>query len=147
MGRASHPDAMSPHQAGPTRTAPPMMSPKYPMSGRYRSYTIFGACSFAFVFSSLILLSTVWALGNGPEAYARVMDGFGNPIYLAYHVLALLAFVYTGVRFFLKLFGKSQPRRVGPLRPPPAAAFPPMMLAAWVAASAAVVIVAWGIFP
>lgn len=145
--RASSPAAMQPARPGPTRTAPPMMSPKYPTSGRYRSYIVFGACSVAFIFSSLILLRMVNALAAGPEAWAAVIESFRNPIYVIYHLLAIDAFLYTGWRFFFKLFGKSQPPRIGPLKPPPPAAFPPLFFGAWIAASLAVVVVAWGIFP
>ncbi len=147
MGRASNPAAMQPSTPGPTRTAAPMMSPKYPMAGRYRSYIIFGACSFAFIFCPLLLLSMVNRLAAGPEAWEAVIQSFRNPIYVVFHLLALDAFLYTGYRFFIKLFGKSQPPRIGPLKPPPVQAFPPMLFGAWVAASAAVVVVAWGIFP
>jgi fumarate reductase subunit C len=124
-----------------------MMSPKYPLAGRYRSYILFGACSLAFVISSLLLLRTVWALGDGPAAWKALLGTFASPLYLAYHVVAIAAFVFTGWRFFIKLFAKSQPPRIGPLKPPPPAAFPPLLLTAWIAASAAVLVVAWGIFP
>jgi fumarate reductase subunit C len=147
VARAAHPQAMQASRPSSTRTAPPMMPPKFPMAGRYRSYILFGACSLAFVLASLTLLRMVWALGSGPDAWAGVLEDFRNPIYVLYHLVALLAFVYTGWRFFIVLFAKSQPPRVGPLRSPPRAAFPPMLVAAWVAASAAVILVAWGIVP
>lgn len=144
MARAAHPDALGPSRPGPTRTAPPMMPPKFPMAGRYRSYTLFGACSPAFVISSLILLRMTWALGDGEAAWSGVLRDLRHPLSLLYHGVALIAFLYTGWRFFIKLFGKSQPPRIGPLRPPPAAAFPPMLIAVWLIASAAVTAVAWG---
>ena len=147
MPRAAHPDAMKPDRSGATRTAPPMMPAKFPMRGRYRSYILFGSCSLVFVVSSLVLLCTVWALGSGPGAWADLLDGLRNPIAILYHVVALAAFVFTGWRFFVEQFGKSQPPRIGPLKPPPRAAFPPMLLSVWAAASAAVIAVAWGIFP
>jgi fumarate reductase subunit C len=147
MARAAHPGAMQPHQPARTRTAPPVMPAKFPMGGRYLVYMVFGACSLAFIFSSGILLRTVWAIGSGPEAFSRVMEDLRHPLYVGYHVLALLAFLYTGWRFFIKLFGKSQPPRIGPLKPPPVQLFPPMLWVVWLAASAAVLAVAWGIFP
>ena len=147
MARASNPHAMQPSTPGPTRTAAPMMSPKYPMAGRYRAYILFGACSFAFILWPLLLIRMVNALAAGPAEWAAVIESFRNPFYLVFHVLALDMFLYTGWRFFIKLFGKSQPPRIGPLKPPPVQAFPPMLFGAWVAASAVVVVVAWGIFP
>jgi len=41
MARPSHPHAMQPKKPGSTRTAAPQMPPKFPMSGRYRAYTLF----------------------------------------------------------------------------------------------------------
>lgn len=147
MARAAHPGAMQPSRPAPTRTAAPTMSPKYPLGGRYASYIAFGACSIVFVLSSTLLLEWVWALGDGPEHWARVREGLRNPMYVAYHVVAVLAFAYTGWRFLIKLFAKSQPPRIGPLRPPPRAVFPPLLLGVWIVATVAVLVVAWGIFP
>ena len=147
MARPVHPDAMRPSKPGRTRTAPPAAAPKYPMGGGYLSYIVFGGCSLFFVFSSLILLRTVWAIGNGAEAYAAVLEDFENPVYIAYHVLAVLGFLFTGWRFLVQLFGKSQPPRIGPLPSPPPHVFPPLMIGAWLVTSVAVLVVAWGIFP
>jgi fumarate reductase subunit C len=147
MASRAHPQAMAPRRPGRTRTAPPQTAPGWYAQPRMRRYLLFGACSIAFVLSSLLLLRWVWALGSGPSEWRSVQQGLKSPIYVLYHVVAVLAFVYTGFRFFIQLFAKSQPPRIGPIKPPPAAAFPPLLVGAWLAVSAAVFVVAWGIFP
>lgn len=147
MARAAHPDTMKPHGPARTRTAPPVMPDQFPFAGRYRAYILFGACSIAFVVSGLILLRIVWSLGSGPAAWQQILSDLGHPAYLAYHVVALVAFLFTGYRFFLKLFGKAQPPRIGPLPSPPPAAFPPLFLGLFAVASAAVLVVAFGVWP
>lgn len=147
MARAAHPDTLRPSGPARTRTAPPVMPDKFPWAGRYRSYILFGACSLAFVISSLVLLRIVWSLGSGPAAWSETLSGLRHPLALAYHAVALVAFLYTGYRFFLKLFAKAQPPRIGPLPSPPPPAFPPLFLGLFVVASAAVLVVAFGVWP
>lgn len=118
MGRAAHPDAMKPLQPGSTRTAPPQMPPQYPMAGRYRAYTLFDATGFVYLLLGLLALRAVWALASGPEAWGELQSEFQHPLYVAFHLLALLSVLFVGVRFF-RLFPKAQPPRIGPAKPPP----------------------------
>jgi len=146
MARASHPDAMKPHQPGRTRTAPPMMPAEFPLSGRYRAYTLFDATGILYLLMGFVALRVVWALGSGESAWNSVQSQLANPIYVAFHVLCLVAVVFVGVRFF-RLFPKAQPAKIGPLKPPP----PPVILAglyvAWVVvAGGLALILAGGIF-
>jgi len=143
----ANPEAMQPSTPGSTRTAPAAMPDKFPTGGRYLSYMLFGATSIFYLLASLLILRMAWALGDGAEAWDRVMASFANPLYLAYHVLALVVFTWAGWRFLIKLSAKANPPTIGPLRRPPLAAFPPMMGALWVGATALAVIVLWGIFP
>ncbi len=147
MARASHPDAMKPSKPGPTRTAPPQMPSGYPMHGPYLTYILFGATSFFFLSMALLVLRVVIALGNGPEAWQAVLTDFENPLYIAFHGVAFLVFVWAGWRFLIKLSAKVNPPKMGPLRRPPLAVFPPLMGILWLGASALVLIVLWGIFP
>ena len=147
MSHPAHPQAMAPARPGGTRTAPPIRAPKFPLRGRYASYTLFGLCSIFFLLQSLLVLEAVWQLGSGAEAWEALRARFRAPLYLVYHGLALVALVYTGIRFFLKLFAKSQPPKIGPLPRPPLAVFPPLLAGAWVAASTAVLAVLWGLWP
>lgn len=123
------------------------MPHKFPFAGRYASYTVFGMCSVFFVLQSLLVLHAVWELGDGESAWSALLERFENPLYVMYHYAAFAALVYTGIRFFFKLFAKSQPPRIGPLRRPPLALFPPLLGAAWVAATVAFLVVLWGIVP
>ncbi len=118
MGRPAHPDAMKSERPSPTRMAPPQMPPEYPMSGRYRAYTLFDATGFVYLLVGLLALRVVWALGNGPEAWAQLQFELQNPLYVAFHLLALVSVLFVGVRFF-RLFPKAQPPRIGPAKPPP----------------------------
>lgn len=147
MSRLSHPQAMQPHRRGRTRTAPPVMPDRFPAGGRYLSYMAFGGMSLFFLATSLLVLRAVYALQAGPEAWQAMLAGFANPIYVAFHVLALLAAVYTGWRFMIRLFGKAQPPKIGPLPRPPVAAFPPLLLAAWLGVTVVLGAVLWGVFP
>ena len=130
MTRAAHPDAMAPSKPGRTRTAPPQMPPEYPMSGRYAAYTIFDATGIVYLLLGLLVLRAVWALGSGQAAWQGILDGYQNPIYVAFHAFALLCVVFVGARFF-RLFPKAQPPRIGPVKPPPGPVILAMLYAVW----------------
>ena len=118
MGRPAHPDAMKSSKPSPTRTAPPQMPDQYPMAGRYRAYTLFDATGFLYMLMGFLALRVVWALGDGPAAWAQLQSELQHPLYVAFHLLALLSVLFVGVRFF-RLFPKAQPPRIGPAKPPP----------------------------
>ncbi len=145
MARMAHPDSMQPSRPGPTRTAPGRMPDKFPAAGRYASYTAFGATSFFSLAISLLVLRMTWALGEGPEAWTAVIEGFRNPIYVVFHVVALGVFLFVAHRFLINLSPGAQPPKVGPLRPPPAPLIPFVMGALWVGATAAALAVLWGV--
>jgi fumarate reductase subunit C len=137
---------MASAKPSPTRTAPPRMPPEFPLRGRYRAYTIFDATGVLYLLLGLLALRLVWALGSGPAAWDRAMEGLRNPIYVLFHLVALAGVVFVGVRFF-RLFPKAQPPRIGPLRPPPERVILGALYAAWIGASLLLAaVLAGGIF-
>ncbi len=122
---------MSPARPGPTRTAPPQRPPLFPFAGRYRAYTLFDMTGALYLLLGFLALRVVWALGSGPEAFAAAIGSFENPLYIAFHGLALVGVCFVAVRFF-GLFPKAQPPRIGPLKPPPPAVISLMLYGAWV---------------
>ena len=131
MGRPAHPQAMTPRRPGPTRTAPPQLPGQFPFRGGYRGYTLFAWTGVLYLLVGFLALRVVWALGNGPDAFGAVIASFENPIYIAFHLLALLGVCFVGVRFFA-LFPKAQPPQIGPLKPPPAPVIVTVLYGAWI---------------
>lgn len=131
MARPAHARAMRPHGPERTRTAAPGMPDQFPLAGRYRAYTLFGATGVIYLLLGLLVLRCVWALGRGPEAWAAAMESFRNPLYVAFHIVALAGVVFVGVRFF-RLFPKAQPPRIGPLKPPPGRVIQALLYGAWI---------------
>ena len=123
MSRPAHPEAMAPSRPGPTRTAPPSRPAGFPFTGRYRAYTLFDATGLIYLLAGLLVLRAVWALGSDPMTWQGVLEAWRNPLYVAFHLLALVSVIFVGVRFF-RLFPKAQPPRMGQVRPPP----PPVIL-------------------
>ncbi len=130
MAGAAHPQAMAPSRAGPTRTAPPQTPGSWPSHPRMRVYTLFGVTGFIYLIMGFLCLRFVWALGAGPERWAVVVATLSNPIYIAFHLLALASVIFVGIRFF-RLFPKAQPAHIGPLKPPPGPVLHAMLYAAW----------------
>ncbi len=118
MSATPRTDSMKAHRPGRTRTAPPRMPDHYPLRGRYRAYLAFGSCGLFFLLTGLLVLRAVWALGTGAEAWQALLSDFRHPLYLLYHAIALGALVWFTLRFF-RLFPKTQPPRIGPVKPPP----------------------------
>ena len=143
MPRASHPHAMQPRNPGSTRTAPPRMPAKFPMQGLYRAYTLFDWTGLIYLLLGFLALRVVWALGNGEAAWNYVNDQFANPVYIGFHVLSLIAVIFVGVRFF-GFFSKSQPPRIGPLKPPPPPAITAGLYATWLAVSLVMTLILTG---
>ncbi len=148
MAIPAHRDAMQPSTRGSTRTAPPMMAGNWwSGSARYRSYVAYAFAGVFFWLQVLIFIRALWALGTGPAAWAEFAANLQNPLYIAFHAVSMLVFVWYGARTYFKLFVKTQPPMIGPLPRPPVAVFPPALALAWIGASAALIVVLGGIWP
>ncbi|MEE2678553.1 MAG: hypothetical protein VX546_08260 [Myxococcota bacterium] len=146
MARPAHPEAMAPAKPGRTRTAPPHRPPKFPMQGRYRAYTLFDATGAVYLLMGFGVLHAVRTLGDGEVAWQALLSGWAAPLYVAFHLLALVSVLFVGVRFF-RLFPKAQPPRIGPAKPPPGPVILGMLYAVWIGVTALFVgILSGGIF-
>jgi len=146
VARAAHPHAMKPNAPERTRTAPPVMPAEFPLAGRYRTYTIFGATGLLYLLMGFVALRVVWALGSGEAAWLEIQRQLASPGYLAFHAVCLAAVIFVGVRFF-RLFPKAQPAKIGPVKPPPRPILHAMLYAAWIAVAGGLALVlAGGIF-
>jgi fumarate reductase subunit C len=122
------------------------MPAQFPLSGRYRAYTLFDSTGLVYLLVGLVVLRAVWALGSGASGWQGVLEDFRDPLYIAFHVLALVSVIFVGVRFF-RLFPKSQPPRIGPVKPPPQPVILGMLYAVWIGVTAVfTAILAGGIF-
>jgi len=146
MARPSHPQAMTPHRPGSTRTAAPQLPDDFWTRRRMLTYLLFDATGLPYMLVGLLALRVAFALGRGPEAWAGLMQEFSHPLYVAFHVLALIAAVFVGVRFF-RLFPKAQPARIGPAKPPPGLLIHAGLYAAWLGITLVLLIVLGGIWP
>ncbi len=146
MARASHPQAMTPHRPGSTRTAAPQVPDTFWSQPRMRTYLLFDATGIPYLMLGLIVLRVAFALGRGPEAWQALMQDFSNPLYLVFHGIALISVIFVGVRFF-RLFPKAQPARLGPIKPPPRPVLHAGLYAAWIAVTLALLVVLGGIWP
>jgi fumarate reductase subunit C len=122
---------MQPRTPGSTRTAPPQLPQQFPLQGRYRAYTLFEWTGLIYLLLGFLALRVVWALGDGEQAWAYVMEQFKSPVYIAFHVLSLISVIFVGIRFF-GFFPKAQPPRIGPLKPPPQPVILAGLYAAWI---------------
>ena len=144
--KAAHPGAMAPPAPGSTRTAPPMQPSSWKTSPRMKQYARFGMTGWIYLFASFAAIYVVYALGSGPEAYARVQAQLANPLFIAFHLLCLVSVGYVLVRFF-GLFPKAQPARIGPAKPPPQPVLKAMLYGLWAGVTIVLtVILAGGIF-
>lgn len=146
MARASHPQAMTPHRPGSTRTAPPQVPDDFWTRSRMLTYLLFDATGLPYLLTGLLALRVAFALGRGPEAWATLMQEFSHPLYLAFHVLALVSAFFVGVRFF-RLFPKAQPAKLGPARPPPRPLIMAGLYAAWIGITLVLLVVLGGLWP
>jgi fumarate reductase subunit C len=121
---------MQPARPGRTRTAPPLLPDRFPFGGRYRAYTLFDATGLVYLLAGFVVLRALWALGSGPDAWQALREDFASPLYVAFHLLALVCVCFVGVRFF-RLFPKAQPPRIGPAKPPPRPLIQALLYAAW----------------
>jgi fumarate reductase subunit C len=134
---------MAPHRPGRTRAAPPRAPDQFPFQGRYRAYTLFDWTGLLYLLLGFLALRVVWALGDGRAAFDAVLASFASPLYLLFHVLALVGVCFVAVRFF-RLFPKAQPPKIGPLEPPPGPVIAAVLYAAWLAVTVVVVAVLVG---
>lgn len=143
MAGAAHPEAMTPREKGPTRTAPPMMPSSWWSAPRIRTYLLFGATGFAYLLEGLLVLRLSWALGRGPAEWQMALSSLSNPLYIVFHLIVLVSLVGVGVRAFGKMMPKMQPRG-GPLPELPAGAVRALIFGAWAAITIFMVLVLSG---
>jgi fumarate reductase subunit C len=137
---------MRPSRPAATRAAPPQLSDGFWTRPRMLRYLLFDATGVVYLLVGFVALRAAWALGDGPEAWRALLESFGHPAYLGFHVLALVSAGFVGVRFFA-LFPKAQPARVGPIAPPPRPVIRALLYAAWGAVTLGLLIVLGGIWP
>ena len=111
-------DAMRPSQPGPTRTADPRPPDQFPGRGNYRGYILFGLGSGLMLLVSMNVLRAVWRLGAGDRAFDELIASWSSPLYVLFHLVALVWLSWVALRFF-SLFPKTQPFRMGPFQRPP----------------------------
>ncbi len=146
MSRPADPDAMAPSAPGPTRTAPPTVADDFWSRPRMRTYLLFDATGIIYTLIGLLGLRVAWALRDGAASWDAMMQSFANPLYLLFHVVALISVLFVGVRFF-RLFPKAQPARLGPAKPPPAPVLHAMLYAAWLGVTVVLLAILGGIWP
>jgi fumarate reductase subunit C len=123
------------------------MPDQFWVRGRYRAYIAFGACGFFLMTVALLVLRTVWTLGHhDAAAWDALLASYAHPLYVAFHVLALVAVTWFALRFF-RLFPKTQPPTVGPLRRPPDVFFAVALNGGFVLVSLVAAAILWGVFP
>lgn len=116
--KPAHPDAMAPPKPGRTRTAPPQMPSSWWGEKRILTYLLFDATGIVYLLVGFLAIRLTNDLAQGPAAWQAAMEDLRNPLYIAFHLLALVSVVFVAVRFF-RLFPKAQPPAIGPLKPPP----------------------------
>jgi len=144
MAGPAHPRAMMPEKTPSTRVAPPQTPGSWPSHPRMRVYTLFGLTGLVYLLVGFVTLRLVWALGSGPVAWDDALLSFAHPLYIAFHVVALGAVLFVGVRFF-RLFPKAQPASIGPLKPPPAGVIHGMLYLIWIGATLLIAAVLAGV--
>ncbi len=146
MTRPTDPNAMTPSTPGSTRTAPPQVPDDFWSRPRMRTYLLFDATGIVYILIGLLGLRVAWALRDGAESWNAMLTSFANPLYVAFHVIALISVLFVGVRFF-RLFPKAQPARLGPATPPPAPILHAMLYAAWIGVTVVLLAILGGVWP
>ena len=100
MAGPAHPHAMAPPKPGRTRTAPPQMPSTWWSAPRIRTYLLFDATGIVYFLVAFVAIRLVRALGEGPLAWQAALKSMEHPLYIAFHVLALVSVVFVAVRFF-----------------------------------------------
>ena len=135
MAGPAHPEAMAPPTPGRTRVAPPQMPVTWWSAKRIRTYLLFDAPGVIYFLVAFVAIRLVDALGAGPEAWNAAMESLRNPVYIVFHLLSLACVIFVAVRFF-RLFPKSQPPMIGPLKPPPGPVIHAMLYVVWLGITA-----------
>jgi len=99
-------------------------------ASRIRTYLLFDATGVVYFLVGFLAIKIVSSLGEGPPAWEAQMKALENPIYIAFHVLALVSVIFVAVRFF-RLFPKAQPPAIGPAKPPPGPVIHAMLYVVW----------------
>lgn len=145
MPGPAHPHAMAPPKPGRTRTAPPQMPSSWWSTPRIRTYLLFDATGIVYFLAGFIALRLIWALGEGPESWNAAMASIASPLYIVFHIIALLSVIFVAVRFF-RLFPKAQPRDTG-LPMPPGGVIQAMLYGLWIVVTIGIsAVLAGGIF-
>jgi hypothetical protein len=128
-----------------TRAAPPKRPPGLPFGHpRYRKWLIYGATSVFFFLMAAEFLALWWRLIEGEASWQGARQTLGHPLALVYH-LGLLGMVsWFGGRTYFKLFARTQPPRIGPIRRPPLWVFPPVLGFLWLCVTAITTLYLWG---
>jgi fumarate reductase subunit C len=134
---------MTPSRPGRTRTAPPQAPSGWYTQPRMLRYLLFDATGIVYLLVAFVALRAVWALGSGEQAWAELMRQLSHPLYVIFHGLALVCVAFVAVRFF-RLFPKSQPAHIGPVKPPPQLVILAGLYAAWIGVTLAVTAVLAG---
>jgi fumarate reductase subunit C len=137
---------MTPDRPAPTRTAPPQLPDDFWTRPRMLRYLLFDATGIVYLLLGLLALRVIGALRDGPAAWQALLESFASPLYVAFHLLALVSVLFVGVRFF-RLFPKAQPARIGPAKPPPRPLIQAGLYAAWAAVTLGLLVVLGGIWP
>lgn len=132
MAGPAHPQAMAPPKPGKTRTAPPQMPSTWWSAPRILTYLLFDATGIVYFLVAFLAIKIVGSLADGPIAWQAQMKALENPIYIGFHLLALVSVIFVAVRFF-RLFPKAQPPVIGPLKPPPGPVIHAMLYVIWIA--------------
>ena len=106
-------DSMKPASPPPTRTADPRPPDHFWTRGNYLAYVAFGSTGVLMLLVGLGILNALYALGQGEAAWNALMDAYRNPLYVAFHALALVGLTWFAMRFF-HVFPKTQPPTIGP---------------------------------
>ena len=135
MAGSAHPEAMAPPKPGRTRTAPPQMPSTWWSAPRIRTYLLFDATGVIYFLVGFLAIKIVGQLADGPAAWQAQMKALENPLYIAFHALALASVIFVAVRFF-RLFPKAQPPSIGPAKPPPGPVIHAMLYVVWLGLTA-----------
>lgn len=68
--------------------------------GSYARFVLRELTSVAVAFFALVFLWLVWALREGPDAYARVVERLGAPLWVVLSVVGFVLVLYHTVTWF-----------------------------------------------